>query len=116
MPVVFSMADFSMIFYNRSLSGAGCSPIKFAESLACGVPVIINRGIGDCDKIVKENGVGIVLENFSEADFEKAIDEMGLMLLERENTRRRCREVAGRLFPLKKGVDDYARVYERLAK
>ena len=58
-PGALSGSDMSVMFYKRELSGAGCSPIKFAESLACGLPVVVNSGIGDTGEIIKKEGIGV---------------------------------------------------------
>lgn len=115
MPEAFSGADFSVILYNRRLSGLGCSPIKFAESLACGTPVIINSGIGDCDDIVAQNNIGAVLKNFSSEEYERVSDKILELLSKREDTASHCVEAAKKIFSLDAGIQAYQNIYERLA-
>lgn len=114
MPEAFSAAEISLIFYNRKLSGIGCFPIKFAESLASGVPVIINAGIGDCDRIVTDNRVGAVLKYYSKAEYERAFSMIERFNTERSGVRQRCRETALRLFSLDAGVKKYEDVYGKI--
>ena len=114
MPGAFHSADFSIIFYKRKLSAKGCSPIKVGESLACGIPIIINSGVGDCDRIIKENDVGVVIKNFSEYEYEKAFDKMSKILDNRDDTANRCKSVARKLFSLDEGVEKYKEIYTRL--
>ena len=40
-----------------------------AEFLACGVPVIGNRGVGDMDGIIEKYDIGVVVENDSSESF-----------------------------------------------
>ena len=92
------------------------STLKFAESLACGVPVIINAGVGDCDEIVRGRDVGAVVEDFSENGYSKAYSEMQRLLADRNAVALRCRESAIDYFSLNKGMDSYSKIYETLAE
>lgn len=116
MPKAFSEADLSVIFYNRPLSGIGCSPIKLAESLACGIPVVINAGIGDCDDIVEHNNVGVVIKDFSQEEYKRASHKMLELVSQKESTALRCAEVAKKMFSLDAGIAAYQNIYERLAR
>src|SRR3989338_11459019 len=46
------LADVGVFFIKPAFSKKSSCPIKFAEYLASGLPVIINKGVGDTDKIV----------------------------------------------------------------
>lgn len=116
MPGAFSEADFSVIFYNRRLSGMGCSPIKFAESLACGVPVVMNSGIGDCDDIVNRTNVGAVINDFSDEAYERASDKMCELMSKRGDAALRCTEAAKKFFSLDAGIETYRNIYQRLTR
>ncbi len=115
MPAAFCESDLSVIFYNRPLSGKGCSPIKLSESLACGTPVVINSGIGDCDNIVESNNVGVVIKDFSQEEYTRAYEKMRELMSQKESTALRCAEVAKKIFSLASGVKAYQNIYERLA-
>lgn len=115
MPRWLNLSDVSLIFYNRKYSKEGCCPTKFGESLACGVPVIINDGIGDCSDIVKEKNIGVVIEDFTERSYTKAIKELYGLLEDREGLRDRCRRAAEELFALDRGVEKYLEIYNSLA-
>jgi len=113
-PQFLNCSAFSLIFYRRVLSGRGCCPIKFAESLACGVPVLINSEIGDCDRIVKQNKVGVVLKDLSVESYIKFIPEIEDLLQKRKEVAERCRNVAKKYFFLDKGIEKYFSIYQRL--
>jgi glycosyltransferase involved in cell wall biosynthesis len=107
-------ADVSLIFYHRDNSYAGCWPTKFAESLACGVPVIANKNIGDCDDIIEKEKIGFILEDFTNSEYKKVIDKFLPVLKDRDLLRIRCRNVAERLFSLDNGIKRYLNIYNRL--
>ncbi|MEA3001160.1 MAG: hypothetical protein QOK17_2993 [Sphingomonadales bacterium] len=96
-----------------SYSQLGCAPTKLAEYLGCGVPVLVNKGIGDVAEIVAEHRVGVVLEGFDEADLRTGVDRI-LALLREEDLPRRCRAAAEAIFSLESGVAAYDRVYRSM--
>lgn len=114
MAKALSCSDLSLIFYKRKLSGMGCSPIKFAESLACGVPVVVNTGIGDCDKIIEANNIGVVLKDFNEEEYNKAMYKINNLFSKKEELISRCIGVANNDFSLEKGAEKYFKVYKSL--
>jgi radical SAM superfamily enzyme YgiQ (UPF0313 family)/glycosyltransferase involved in cell wall biosynthesis len=111
-PSLLSGASVSISFMNP-YKHYSFSPIKFAESLACGLPVIINRGIGDCDEIVVKEKVGVVINEFSVKEYERAIRELNRLLSEGEGLRERCRATAEKYFSLEMGVERYWDIYKR---
>lgn len=113
-PLFLSRCAFSLIFYRRALSGAGCCPIKFAESLACGVPVIINHGIGDCGRIVEEEDIGVVLKEYSLAEYKEIIPKIKGLLERKREVAEHCRLTAKKYFSLSNGVKEYFSLYEKL--
>lgn len=104
-------ADISLMFYHRDNSYRGCCPTKLGESLACGVPVLINSGIGDTEEIIKKERVGVIINEFSDNEYGKAIEELRVILSEGEELRERCRFVAGKYFSLPQGVNKYQEIY-----
>jgi len=111
-----SSVEVGIVFYKPTFARLAGSPIKFAEYLACGIPVIINKGVGDTEKIVKDNKVGIVVEEFTSAEYKKGIAELRDLLSEGPELRKRCRRTAEKLFSLNDGVDKYYEIYDRLSK
>ena len=112
MPRALSASDMSIMFYKRNLSGAGCSPIKFAESLSCGLPVMINPGIGDTEEIIRKEGVGVVFDA-SAGSYEKASHEVLSLLAAKDALKKKCRAVAENYFSLSSGVNKYKEIYQR---
>jgi glycosyltransferase involved in cell wall biosynthesis len=76
-----------------------------------GKPVLTNSGIGDCDEIVQKNKAGIILDDFTEKAYEKAIAQMEILLKQGED---HFRNVAKEYFSLGKGIKEYDAIYSRL--
>lgn len=90
----------------------GAVPTKIAEFLACGRPVIVNRGLGDFDELLSRFKAGVIISN-EEGGAITAAREM-LELLQDPDTPMRCRQLAEACFSLDKGVEEYISVYHRL--
>jgi glycosyltransferase involved in cell wall biosynthesis len=56
-----SAADIGIIMRHDIFVNNVASPVKVAEYLACGLPVILTRGIGDYSEILPAAGVGLLL-------------------------------------------------------
>lgn len=68
------------VFFIRSCRSKRAScPTKLAEFLGCGVPVVVNGGIGDMDEIVVRNGVGVVLQGFGQAASRQAREDLAAL-------------------------------------
>jgi glycosyltransferase involved in cell wall biosynthesis len=104
-----SAGDAGIAFYKPGLSRFATSPVKVTEYLACGLPVIINLGVGDSDALIRGENVGALVNDESAA---VVIEEY---VREREATRARTRTVAEKLFDVSKvGVERYLRLYQRV--
>jgi len=113
MPSYLSAADAGVAFYKPGFSRLATSPVKLTEYLACGLPVIVNAGIGDSDDLVRQSGLGAVVAGFGPDDYDQALAEIEPLLANADDTRRRARAVAERQFDVKGvGVERYARLYE----
>lgn len=109
--VYLNAADISISFIKAYYSKLSSSPTKLAEYLACGLPIIANRGVGDVDELIEKNGVGVLLDDFSEASYLKALNEIESL----GDISARCRETARREFDLKTvGGARYSRIYGNL--
>jgi len=105
-------ADIAISFIKACYSKLSSSPTKLAEYLACGLPIIANRGVGDVNELIEKNNVGVLLDGFDEASYRKALGEIDAL----GDAATRCRETAHRHFDLQKvGGERYRRVYSRLA-
>lgn len=114
-PSYLAACDTGVAFIKPCFSKFASSPTKNAEYLACGLPLIINEGIGDSDALVTKEGVGALVREFSEVEYTKAFAAIKNLASNSEAMRSRAREVAERLFDVRRvGVERYARLYERV--
>ena len=113
-PSYLAAADAGLSFIKRCVSKVASSPTKNGEYLACGLPIIINEGIGDSDALVDQWHAGVLIEEFNEAEYEAAAREIEALVVAPE-TRVKARRVAEQLFHLETvGGERYASLYERV--
>jgi glycosyltransferase involved in cell wall biosynthesis len=114
-PSCLSAADAGLAFIKPCFSKLASSPTKYAEYLACGLPLIINAGVGDSDALITHEKVGALVHDFNETEYANAWAAVQDMAGDQEQTRRRTREVAKRLFDVRRvGVERYVRLYKRV--
>jgi len=114
-PSFLSASDVGIAFYRPGISRLGTSPVKVSEYLSCGLPVIVNADIGDSDRVIEQENVGVLVRDFNEGEYARAAATIFHLLDHPEETRRHMQSVAERLFDLKSvGVERYARLYEAL--
>ena len=112
-PSYLSASDAGLAFIKPCFSKIASSPTKNAEYLACGLPLIINAGIGDSDGLVSDERVGAFVNELKESDYARALLAIERLTADPEAIRIRTREVAERLFDVAvTGVERYARLYE----
>jgi glycosyltransferase involved in cell wall biosynthesis len=113
-PSYLAAADAGLSFIKRCVSKLASSPTKNAEYLACGLPLIINAGIGDSDALVNEWKAGVLLEDFTDAEYSRIGSAIETMVAQ-PGVRTSARDVAERVFDLETvGVERYAALYERV--
>lgn len=112
-PSYLSASDAGLAFIKPCFSKLASSPTKTAEYLACGLPVIINAGVGDADALVTREQVGALVHDLNAEDYTRAAATVTRLLQDVADTRRRTREVARRLFDVRGvGLERYAKLYE----
>lgn len=111
-----SAADAGLAMIKQVPSKRGSSPVKFAEYLSCGLPVVTTDGIGDCSSVVEENRVGVVIERADDPqEIVEAASQLEELLAEGETLRTRCRQTAMQYFDLSAaGHRSYGSIYDRL--
>lgn len=114
-PSYLSASDAGLAFIKPCFSKLASSPTKYAEYLACGLPLIINAGIGDSDALVTHEKVGVLVSGFNEVEYARTLNLIEDLASDVDQIRRRTRQVAEKLFDLRGiGVERYANLYERL--
>jgi len=106
-----SSCNAGIAFYKDGFSRRACCPTKFGEYLACGLPVIMNAGVGDTEKVIRDEGVGIIIKDFSRPSYEGASRQLNELLKEGEGLKERCVKAAAKYFSLEEGIESYSRVY-----
>lgn len=113
-PSYLSAGDAGIAFYKPGFSKLATSPVKVSEYLACGLPPIINTGIGDSDALAKKFNVGSLVNEFNSQEYDRVAAEMEKLVYHPE-VRARVRAVAESLFDLRRvGAKRYASLYERV--
>lgn len=109
MPKYLSAADIGIIIREHHIVNKVASPIKFAEYLACGLPVIANDGVEQIVDVVQTYDVGTIVNNIDELD-EKIIDDL------RKISRQHIASVGQRLYGINTIASLYISQYKRLLK
>jgi len=113
-PDYLSSSNLGMFFIKPVFSKLSSSPVKFGEYLACGLPVVINSGIGDTEEIVRNDKVGVVINSFDKESYKNAILELK-NLLKDTGLPARCRQAAEKYLSLNAAVDKYEGIYKSLS-
>ena len=112
-PVLLSLSKLSVFFIKPVFSKKASSPTKMGEVLSMGIPVICNSNIGDVDSIIKESGCGILVDNFGDEYYDKAIDKIDNLLLINKD---KVISTAEKYFSLEKAISIYNKVYQEVMK
>ena len=89
-------------------------PTKIGEFLACGRPVVVNKGLGDMDLFIQEFDAGVILDGSPENLLDGA-NKLASLLLDPE-TPFRCRALAEKYFSMEKGSVKYLELYSKMLK
>jgi glycogen synthase len=104
-----------LAFIKPCFSKLASSPTKNGEYLACGLPLIFNAGIGDSDALISQEGVGALVSEFTESEYERAIQTLEALVSDKDVARIRTRNVAEKFFDVRvTGAERYSRLYERV--
>ena len=113
MPHELNKLDAGIFFYRPTFSKKATAPTKLGEFLACGIPCITLVGVGDTEKIIENENVGVVLHDLTPESQKEALFKL-LKLKENPQTKARCIQAAQKYFSLEKGVEAYNRIYRSL--
>jgi len=110
-PFFIKASDINISFIKPVYSKLSSSPTKLGEVLSTGIPVIVNRGVGDVELIVKQTDSGLVLKDFSTETMEEVVKQISdLVKLDAGNIREKARDI----FDLDRGISLYERAYHKL--
>ncbi len=113
-PAALRTMTAGIFFYEPTSCQRFRAPTKLGEFLACGIPCISNAGIGDVERILTTERVGVVVSDFSHSAMSDGLARL-LRLCEDPDLGRRCVAAAERHFSLNDGVRSYDALYRSVA-
>jgi glycosyltransferase involved in cell wall biosynthesis len=112
MPLELHAGDVGLCLIKTSFSKVASAPTRLAEFLAAGMPVI-GTPVGDMERLIEDNGVGVILRSEDEAALGEAAVRV-LRMAADPAVRDRCRRLARHRFDAAAGSASYARLYGEL--
>jgi glycosyltransferase involved in cell wall biosynthesis len=112
-PSYLAAADVGLAFIKRCFSKLASSPTKNGEYLACGLPLVINAGVGDSDALINDWKAGVLIDEFTDEAFAEAGRQVDVVAGD-PNAQAHSRSVAEQVFDLKIAGERYAALYERV--
>ena len=91
---------------------AAAMPTKIGEFLACGRPVVVNKGLGDMDRFIEEFDAGITLNGDRHNLINGATKLVNL--ISDPETPNRCRALAEKYFNMDVGANKYLDLYSQM--
>lgn len=113
LPAYLSLSSWSIFFIKPVFSKSASSPTKQGELMGMGIPHVCNAGVGDVDDIVSKNGVGVLIKDFTENDYEQAVDAM--LNSNAQVHASAIIKAAHDVYSLQHGVELYDLVYRQLS-
>lgn len=115
--IAYNISDLKagLLYFTQGISKIGSAPTRMGEFLACGIPVIGNRGVGDMAQIIEDFNVGVVLENDDDESINEALRKLN-KLYEDEGLIKRCQNTAESYFSVEKGSEKYRQIYKKIIK
>ena len=111
-PMLIARMSAGAALVKPAYSKIASAPTKLAEYLACGVPVLGNKGVGDVG-ILEERKIGVCVDSLDETALRAGVARL-VELTQDKDTPGRCRAAAEELFSLDKGIAEYRRIYRSL--
>lgn len=114
MPQYLSIATFALNPMKPVPSRRYCTPIKDGEYWAMGLPVVIADGISDDSEIIRNEGIGAVLDHLDAESYDGALDAIELLLAQpKDQLQMKIREVASKFRNYSIAENVYRKIYGR---
>jgi glycosyltransferase involved in cell wall biosynthesis len=107
-PQWLAAADAAVYFIKPCFSKKASSPVKQAEIMAAGLPLVTNSGIGDSDILFADGIAGVLIHDFKPETLQNA----AMQLLSRPFNPMDIRQRALQHFSLEKAVEAYSDLYD----
>lgn len=108
-PSYLALAKAAVFFIKPAYSKIASSPTKMAECWAMGLPIITNAGIGDNDLYFNQYNGGVLINEFSNLEYEKSCSEY----LEFCSRQMNVRQLALDYFDNQDAVKKYTTIYQK---
>jgi glycosyltransferase involved in cell wall biosynthesis len=114
-PSFLSCGDLGLMLIERDVSKDVCSPIKFAEYVAAGLPVVAGGSMGDTADWISDEHLGILVDPDRIEDAARALIELARSEdLGSGAARARCLAFAAREMDMRRTLDEYESIYRTL--
>jgi len=113
MHIHLAAADVSVLLRENNLVNKVASPIKFAEYLAAGLPVILTDCIGDTAALIHEQEVGYLIHQLDLPTYEQVTRQVQQTNFTQE-LRERCNQAAAQVYDWSVILDTFDSQYEQL--
>jgi glycosyltransferase involved in cell wall biosynthesis len=113
MPSEVARFDVGAMFFTADFSKLGSCPTRMGEMLACGCPVVANDLVGDVGEIIRRFRVGVVVQENSASEMQRAAADLAGLLRD-PNLTQRCRAAAEEWFSLDRGAERYDALYRKI--
>jgi len=97
---------------DAGLSLTAAMPTKIGEFLACGRPIVVNKGLGDMDEFIEEFDAGVILDGTT-SNLVDSATKLASLLSDSE-TPYRCRALAEKYFSMDVGASKYINLYSQI--
>ena len=111
-PKLVKASTLSLSFIKPAYSKKSSSPTKLGELRAMGLPVICNTKIGDVDGIVTYTNGGLLISDFNENEYQRAVGNLKQFL--ETHLPGETRKLSKHYYDLNEGVEKYKKIYQRL--
>lgn len=115
-PRVLASCAAGIVLLREGGSKIASSPIKVAEYLAAGLPVVVNEIVGDMPVLLREARAGVVVTDLGREALGRGAAELSALVAEGEEVRRRARALAAATFDVRIGAARYAELYAAISR
>jgi glycosyltransferase involved in cell wall biosynthesis len=114
-PSYLQASDLGIVFIRPAFpKNVASFPIKFLEYLAAGLPVVVNSGISEVEEIVTKAKLGVVVNQFNEESYQKAVQDLLTILSDRQGIKKRAELIVQEKYSLDLATKKYEEIYQAL--
>lgn len=114
-PQLFAASDFGLMLIDDDVSKRVCAPVKLAEYLASGLPVVAGGGIGDACDWVEKHALGVMVDPGDVAEASRRVlDYLSSEAFVTGLARERAKSFAAARMNMVETVKEYEDIYRSL--